>query len=231
MMPLASCRRARWLSSFLDQRIRIARLRLSHEWHASTTHRRARHCGLCCLRSISSPRARMCGVYSRASRSSLTTGKSYALSRQRPWGSALVGFGRSIGIESSLSFSSLWSLGSRRRERARSGPHVPRREASASPPLGPVSGIGASLRPPQRCFGHRAVGRQPGPVDTDLLVVVEQPLAPDLVKDTGLLPLLKTPVRSGGVSHPVKLSAFHCIPVRGPSKIASITWRLGRPRR
>ena len=31
IMPLASWRRARWFSSFLDQRIRIARLRLSHE--------------------------------------------------------------------------------------------------------------------------------------------------------------------------------------------------------
>ncbi len=31
IMPLASWRRARWFSSFLDQRTRIARLRLSHE--------------------------------------------------------------------------------------------------------------------------------------------------------------------------------------------------------
>ena len=31
IMPLASWRRARWFSSFLDQRMRIARLRLSHE--------------------------------------------------------------------------------------------------------------------------------------------------------------------------------------------------------
>jgi hypothetical protein len=59
-----------------DQRIRIARLRLSHEYEASTTHRRARHCGLLDLRSISSPRARMCGVNYRASRSSRTAGKS-----------------------------------------------------------------------------------------------------------------------------------------------------------
>ena len=40
--PLASWSRARWFSSFFDQRIRIARLRLSHEWQASTTQRRAR---------------------------------------------------------------------------------------------------------------------------------------------------------------------------------------------
>ena len=39
--PLASCRRARWFSSFFDQRMRMPRLRLSHEWQASTTQRRA----------------------------------------------------------------------------------------------------------------------------------------------------------------------------------------------
>ena len=60
--PLASWSRARWFSSFLDQRIRIARLRFSHEWQASTTHRRARQSGLLSLSSISSPRARICGV-------------------------------------------------------------------------------------------------------------------------------------------------------------------------
>ena len=51
-----------WFSSFFDQRIRIARLRLSHEWQASTTQRRARQPGVRALRSISSPRLRMCGV-------------------------------------------------------------------------------------------------------------------------------------------------------------------------
>src|SRR5207247_4670239 len=60
--PHASWRRARWFSSFFDQRIRIARLRLSHEWQASTTQRRARQPGVRCLSSISSPRLRMCGV-------------------------------------------------------------------------------------------------------------------------------------------------------------------------
>ena len=60
--PAASWSRARWFSSFFDQRIRIARLRLSHEWHASTTQRRARQPGVRALSSISSPRLRMCGV-------------------------------------------------------------------------------------------------------------------------------------------------------------------------
>ena len=62
MRPLESCRRARWFSSFLDQRMRIPRLRFSQEWQASTTQRRAFHSGLWAFSSISSPRARMCGV-------------------------------------------------------------------------------------------------------------------------------------------------------------------------
>jgi hypothetical protein len=62
MRPLESWRRARWFSGFLDQRIRIPRLRFIQEWHASTTQRRAFHSGLWAFSSISSPRARMCGV-------------------------------------------------------------------------------------------------------------------------------------------------------------------------
>jgi hypothetical protein len=62
MRPLASCRRARWFSSFLDQRIRMPRLRFSQEWVASTTQRRARQPGVRALSLISSPRERMCGV-------------------------------------------------------------------------------------------------------------------------------------------------------------------------
>jgi hypothetical protein len=60
--PLASWSMARWFSSFFDQRMRIPRLRLSHEWQASTTQRRARQSGLRCLSLISSPRVRMCAV-------------------------------------------------------------------------------------------------------------------------------------------------------------------------
>ncbi len=60
--PLASISSARWFSSFFDQRIRSARLRLSQEWQASTTQRRARQPGVRSLSVISSPRVRMCGV-------------------------------------------------------------------------------------------------------------------------------------------------------------------------
>ena len=70
--PLASWSRARWFSSFFDQRIRSARLRFSHEWQASTTQRRARQPGVRSLRLISSPRVRMCGVNPRPATSSRT---------------------------------------------------------------------------------------------------------------------------------------------------------------
>jgi hypothetical protein len=62
--PQASISSARWFSSFLDQRISSARLRLIQEWHASTTQRRARQPGVRSFSSISSPRVRMCGVRS-----------------------------------------------------------------------------------------------------------------------------------------------------------------------
>ncbi len=70
--PLASWSRARWFSSFFDQRTRRARLRLSQEWQASTTQRRARQLGVRSLSSISSPRVRMCAVYPRPATSSRT---------------------------------------------------------------------------------------------------------------------------------------------------------------
>jgi hypothetical protein len=64
IIPLASWSSARWFSSFFDQQIRIARLRFSQEWLASTTQRRARQPGVRTFSAISSPRAQMCGVSS-----------------------------------------------------------------------------------------------------------------------------------------------------------------------
>jgi DNA polymerase-3 subunit epsilon len=72
--PQASWRRARWFWGFFDHRIRRARLRLSQEWHASTTQRRARHWGMARLSSSSSRRRRTWGVYPRPRASSLTQG-------------------------------------------------------------------------------------------------------------------------------------------------------------
>jgi hypothetical protein len=54
--PQDSCSRARWFSSFLDQRIRIARLRFSHERQASMTQRAGAPARGRSLSAISSPR-------------------------------------------------------------------------------------------------------------------------------------------------------------------------------
>lgn len=43
--PQASIKSARWFSGFFDQRMSSARLRLSQEWQASMTQRRARQPG------------------------------------------------------------------------------------------------------------------------------------------------------------------------------------------
>jgi hypothetical protein len=85
----------------------MPRLRFSQEWLASTTQRRARQPGVRIFSAISSPRARMCAVNSYPATRSRTSLLSYARSRQMPCGAPGVGFGRSTGIESIVSFRSL----------------------------------------------------------------------------------------------------------------------------
>ena len=108
-----------------------------------------------------------------------------------------------------------------------SGTPAPRREPNVSPLFGSVGGVGAGFGPAQRGLGHSAVGGQQAPVDADGLVVVEQALTPDLVKDPGPLPLLKAAMRRAGVADAGDGKAFHCMPVRSTSRIASMTRRLG----
>src|SRR6266542_4598952 len=89
-----------------------------------------------------------------------------------------------------------WSRGGwRRHAPPRSGSPLPRREANVSPPFCSISGIRTGRLATERRLAGRAVTRQPGPIDPDRLVVVEQALPPDLLEDTGLLPLLETSVR------------------------------------
>ena len=96
-----------------------------------------------------------------------------------------------------------WSRGGwHRHAPARSGPLPPRREANVSPPFCSISRIRTGRLATKRRFPGRPVARQPGPVDPDLLVVVEQTMPPNLVKHPGLLPLLKAPVRRRGAADP-----------------------------
>jgi hypothetical protein len=60
--PQASRSSASWFSGFFDQRIGKERLRLSRQWQASTSQRRARDPDPVRLRSSSSLRRRMRAV-------------------------------------------------------------------------------------------------------------------------------------------------------------------------
>src|ERR671915_68909 len=67
------------------------------------------------------------------------------------------------------------------RARAPPGPPPPRGGTTASPLFRSVGGIRPGLGAAQRRLRHCPVGRQPVPLDAHLLVVVQQPPAPDLV--------------------------------------------------
>ena len=113
--------------------------------------------------------------------------------------------------------------GWRRRGRARSGPRRLRQAPGVSPLFSSISGVRASLRPPERRLGHGPIASQPGPVDAHHLIIFQQPLAPELMEHARPFPL---PPSGGGPRSPeqipVALSALPCMPVRGTSRMASI---------
>jgi len=51
--------------------------------------------------------------------------------------------------------------------------------------------------PPEGCLGHAPVHAQPGPIDAFQAIVFQQACLPDLKKDAGFDPFLKTVVRRG----------------------------------
>ena len=171
-------------------------MRLSQEWQASTTQRRARQPGRGAFQfelvAAATDVRRVAAADARARR---PTGRR---SRRRGTGPADARRTARAARSASSRVSGLGALsrgGWRRHAPARSGPLPPRREANVSPPFCSISRIRAGRLATKRRLPGRPVARQPGPVDPDLLVVVEQPLPPDLVEDTGLLPLLEAPVR------------------------------------
>ncbi len=60
-----------------------------------------------------------------------------------------------------------------------------------TPSLGRSIGFDPGLSPTQRHLRHRAIHRLSGPVVTLQLIVLVQPVRPELLKDPGLAPLLK----------------------------------------
>ena len=228
--PLASWSRARWFSSFLDQRMRMPRLRFSQEWVASTTQRRARQPGvrdlvgdlLAARADVRRDAVLDSEIADRRCCRSLGPGTGPAGARRSAWG-------RSIGIESSVPFSSLWSLRLAPSCASPIGTPAASRENRALRPLLALSvGFGPVFGPPS---GALVIAPSAASHDQSIPTTSsysKQPLAPDLVEHTGLLPLLKAPVRRELEEQtPVAFSAFHCIPVRSTSKIASIASRSG----
>src|SRR4051812_27525633 len=144
-----------------------------------------------------------------------------------PCGCSAPGLGRSIAIESSVSFISRWSLRLAPSCASPTGTPAPSLRPERFAPFGSVGGIGPRLGAAKRRLGHRAVSGQPLPVDPDRLVVLQQALTPDLGEHAGTLALLKARWAELDEQIPVASSAFHCIPVLSTSKIASIASRFG----
>ncbi len=181
-----------------------------------------------CFRSISSPRLRMCGVIlcPRADRG--RRGSHRPCPGRGPGdrpGLAL----RSIGIESSVPFSSLWSL---------------RLAPSCSIPIGiPRSlDVERALRPPFLCpcVCVRSLPRRAAPwsllrlppARTSLCLAPRRSLAGPAARslvDLRSLPLLRVCARYCSCRLQSTSSAFHCIPLRSTSIIASITSRFRSP--
>ena len=115
-----------------------------------------------------------------------------------------------------------------------------------TPSLARSVGLGPVFFPAQRRLRHRAIHRLPGPVNALHLVILVQPVRPELLKDPGLAPLLKpqmgreTAANSGRVQRVPLTScaqdehnAIHGLPVgnRGAAPKRRIARRTCRQQR
>ena len=71
-----------------------------------------------------------------------------------------------------------------------------------TPSLARSVGFGPVFFPAQRRLRHRAIHRLPGPVNALHLVILVQPVRPELLKDSGLAPLLKSQMGRGTAANP-----------------------------
>src|SRR5579883_670960 len=81
--------------------------------------------------------------------------------------------------------------------------------------------------PPEGCLGHAPIHRQPGPVDSLQLVILQQPCLPQLQEHAGGDPLLEAVVCGGTGADAMASNAFHWQPVRSRKKMASAHTRSG----
>src|SRR5665213_1678495 len=69
-------------------------------------------------------------------------------------------------------------------------------------------GLGPVFFPAERRLRHRAVHREPLPVDPLGLVVGQEPLAPEFVKHARVEPFAKPPVRGGARADPRRIEGI-----------------------
>src|SRR5664279_3351626 len=105
-----------------------------------------------------------------------------------------------MGSASRVAFRSLWSLRLAPSHASPSGSPRASLRSERFAPFASICGVGAGLGAAERRLGHRPVGGQPGPIDADDRIVVEQPPPPDLVEDAGSLPLLEAAMGAARVA-------------------------------
>src|SRR5438105_2787672 len=95
------------------------------------------------------------------------------------WGSEEVGLGRRMGTLSMVSLNILKSLRlAPAMARPTGTPDLSASKLRLTPSLARSVGLGPVVFPPERRFGHRAVHREPSPVDTLELVIIQEPSLP-----------------------------------------------------
>src|SRR5215210_1241589 len=118
-----------------------------------------------------------------------------------PCGCSGVGRGRSTSMLPGVSGASLKSLRLAPAATVASGtPLASVSRLRFAPFLALSVGFGPVFFPSQRSLGHRAIHGEPAPVDALEFIIGEQPVDPELLKNSCLHPLLKAPVRRGVVA-------------------------------
>ena len=126
-----------------------------------------------------------------------------SLVEAKPLRVAAVGRGRGTGMLSIVSAISLWSFLFAPSTVSPTGTPAPSvSRLRFVPRLARSVGLGPVFFPAQRSLRHRAVHRQPFPVDPFGLVVGQEPLAPELVKHSCVEPFAKPPVGRGARADP-----------------------------
>ena len=218
MRPLASWRRARWFSSFFDQRMRMPRLRFSQEWQASTTQRRARQSGSAgllvdLLAASADVRRRTVSATSVADvRVVIAVVQAQPLGRSAGW----VRPPDRDRVECVLQQLVIVAVRAVVREPDRD-PRGLGEDRALRPPLALSVGFGPVFGPPNGAF---VIAPSAASNDQSIPTSRRSRADPD-ARSRGKRRPAPTPESAGArvEEHtPVTSSAFHCIPVRAPAR-------------